>query len=203
MWYQVTRDLSNPKMRTAVDRLFGHEDWRDEPFMNLIGHEREKAFIRYFCSQVGAEHSLRFAVRFSPEDRVRGGAHRTKFYLIHISSHPMAALLMKEVMFSASDNPAELQFSGREAVGQLSMFSNEPDLDTLETALVEQFAGRAVSFDGVRLETLDLPFVEKHYRQVVRSLEASRRVSVDRIDSKRSGLKGRDLVHFIGASRLL
>jgi three-Cys-motif partner protein len=170
MWFQISRNLNNPKMQDHIDRLFGHSTWRDLPLNSLSVNERERTFVQYFCDQVGSTYDLRFAVKYSPEDKIPGREHRTKFYLLHFSKHPSAALKMKEVMFLASDNPAELQFSGREAVGQLSMFTNEPDLDALEAALVEQFAGRAISFDDVRLETLDLPFIEKHYRQVIKSL---------------------------------
>ena len=36
MWFQVNRDLYNPTVQARVDRLFGHSDWRRQPFMASV-----------------------------------------------------------------------------------------------------------------------------------------------------------------------
>jgi three-Cys-motif partner protein len=197
MWYRINMDLNNPKVRDNVDRLFNSIEWRAQEFMRLEGWARERTFVDYFVKQVVATYSLRFPVRFSPEDRRPGGEKLTKFYLLHFSNHPKAALLMKDVMWRASDSVAELQFAGRTGdARQLRLIDVEPDLQGLADTLSQLFRGRSLEFDRIRVETLDLPFVEKHYRAVLKDLEGQNKVEIERVESKRSGLKGRDIVRF-------
>ena len=201
MWYRINMDLSNPKVQPNVDKLFGHNMWRTQQFVNLHGIDREQAFVTYFVSQVGAKFNLKFAVRFSPEDKVPGGERRTKFYLLHFSGHSKAALLMKEVMWRLSDDVTELQFSGRGGNQQLRLIESVPDLEQLRCNLIARFDRQSATFDTIRLETLDWPFVEKHYRKVLKELEQNGVVTIRRMDSKERGLRGRDVICFPGAPR--
>ena len=191
MWYRINMDLSNPAVQANVDRLFGDQDWRRQPFMGQKGVARENGFLDYFVSKVGAKYILPFRIGYDPEDKVRG--ERTKYYLLHASNHPSAVLLMKEVMWPLGDEEGMFDFSGE---SQGVLISRTPQANELREILLREFAGKGLPFDDIRERTWKLPFVEKHYRDVIKGLRAEGIVTVTPVTSKRSGLRGRDLVRF-------
>jgi hypothetical protein len=189
MWYRINMDLGNPSVHHLVDKLFGDGSWRSQQFVNEKGEAREDHFLEFFCSQLNAKFVLPFGIGFDPEDGVRG--HRTKYYLLHVSNHSKAVLLMKEVMWPLGDEDGTFDFSG-EMQGVL--ISKTPKQEELEEILLREFSGETAAFDDIREEAWKLPFIEKHYRSVLRALEGRGKVTVKRIISKKTGLSGRDLI---------
>lgn len=196
MWFRLNMDLNNPKAKARIDRLFGHSQWQQQNFMSLKGRAREHDFIEYFVKEIGASYNLRFLVHFSPEDRVKGGSKRTKFYLVHFSNHPKAALLMKHIMWNFSDEAEELEFSGRGEERQLKLFGSEPDLEQLRGDLLNRYAGTELAFERIQIETFDWPFVERDYRETIKQLEKEGLVVIKRVKSKKTGLADSDIVVF-------
>lgn len=191
MWYRINMDLSNPSVQKNVDRLFGHQDWRQQVFLKASGYTRESRFLHYFCSQLKARYLLPFRIGYDPEDKVKG--ERTKYYILHASNHPNAALLMKEVMWPLGDEDGTFDFS---AESQGVLISRTPKTEELRTILLRAFPGTEISFDQIRVSTWRLPFIEKHYREVLQACRADGTVTVTPITSKMKGLKGQDLVRF-------
>lgn len=195
MWYQINRDLTNPKATATIDRMFGQSDWREQPFVGLSGREREEQFLQYFCAQIGAEYAKRFRILFSPEDRIKGGEKRTKYYLIHFCNHFKAASLMKSIMWGVGEEEGTFDFA---AARQGALFSRSPCVENLREALKSKYAGtgRSLTFLDLQKETFDLPFIEKHYREAVRILERDGLLSVKRVQSKMRGIAGGDIIVF-------
>ncbi len=196
MWFRLNMHLNNPSVQTNVDQLFGHSEWCSQEFMSLQGRARERSFVSYFISQVGSEYCLQFPVPFSPEDRVPGGDKRTKYYLLHFSNHPRAALLMKRVMWTAKADVEDLQFAAYGGARQLKLMDTAPNPETLSGDLLVHFQGETLTFEDIQVQTLDWPFVEQHYREALKRLEAAGRARIVRVESKQRGLKGRDRVVF-------
>jgi three-Cys-motif partner protein len=190
MWFRINMDLSNPSVQPHLDELFGDDDWRRRPFIGMHGIEREKAFLEYFKSRLECEFVLPFKVRYDVED-IRGGS-RTKYYLLHASNHVKAVLLMKEVMWPLGDQEGTFDYSGE---SQGVLISSTPTAEELESILLREFKGQELGFDELRERTWMLPFVEKHYREVLRRLEG-KDINVQRITSKRTGISGRDRIVF-------
>jgi three-Cys-motif partner protein len=191
MWYRINMDLNNPSVQENVDRLFGNREWREQPFMTEKGLHRENGFLDYFIQRLAAKYVIPFRIGYDPEDRVRG--ERTKYYLLHASNHISAALLMKEVMWPLGDEDGTFDFS---AESQGVLISRTPQVHELRQILLRDFGGKRLSFDEIRSLTWKLPFVEKHYREVLQQCRAEGIVEVTPITSKKSGLNGRDLVRF-------
>lgn len=191
MWYRINMDLGNIAAHHLLDKLFGDSSWRAQPFMAESGQPREQHFLDFFSSRLNGKFVLPFRIGFDPEDRIHG--HRTKYYLLHVSNHSKAVSLMKDVMWPLGDQDGTFDFSG-EAQGVL--ISKTPRQQELQQIILSQFSGQALAFDDIREKTWKLPFVEKHYRSVIKRLESEGRVSVVRITSKKTGLKGQDLVKF-------
>lgn len=191
MWFRINMDLSNPSMRQNLDELFGDDDWCKQPFMTLRSLKREKGFLGYFTSRLACRFVLPFKVRYDVEDSQAGS--RTKYYLLHASNHVKAVLLMKEVMWPLGDEEGTFDYSGE---SQGVLISRTPAREELEFILLRDFKGREIAFDELREPTWMLPFVEKHYREVVRRLEGTK-VSIKRITSRRTGIRGRDRIRFL------
>jgi len=191
MWYRINMDLGKPSVHHLLDNLFGDDSWRVQQFMTESGKQREDHFLKFFSSRLHADFVLPFRIGFDPEDKIRG--HRTKYYLLHVSNHPKAALLMKDVMWPLGDQDGTFDFSG-EAQGVL--ISKTPNESELKDILLRRFSGQKAAFGDILEMTWNLPFIEKHYRSVIKEMESKGIVAVTRITSKRSGLKGQDLVEF-------
>jgi len=192
MWYRINMDLGNSAaVQGHVDQLFGHQQWRQMPFMGQSGTSREESFLEYFVSQLRAKYVLRFRIGFDPEDKMKG--ERTKYYLLHASNHSRAALLMKEVMWPLGDEDGTFDFSGE---SQGVLISRTPQILELREILLRIFADREIPFDSIREETWNLPFIERHYREAIQKLRSDGIVTVTPITSKKSGLREKDMVRF-------
>lgn len=191
MWFRINMDLGNPLMVSQVNDLFGDDDWKRQPFMQLHGLEREQSFLSFFRSRLDAKYMLRFTIRYDVEDRRGGG--RTKYWLLHASNHVKAVLLMKEVMWPLGDEEGTFDYSGE---SQGILISQAPTVQELHSILQNVFAGKELEFDALREETWELPFIEKHYREALRYLEG-KGVVIDRVTSKKTGIKGRDRIRFV------
>mgnify|MGYP003882286929 CR=1 FL=1 len=196
MWYAINMHLDNPKVGPTIDEMFGHAEWMNQKFMKQRRIEREISFVSYFLGQLKAEYKLKFKIRFSPEDKVQGGARRTKYYLVHLANHFKAVLLMKEVMWPLGDELGTFDYS---ATAQQPLFSQTPTVADLKKRLKDKFAGSRLTFEELQKRTWDWPFIEKHYRQAVKELEADGLVQIERKSSKYTGVKDKDLITFEGA----
>jgi len=193
MYYRINMDAGNPKVQHHLDEMFGNDEWRSAAFLKESGWKREQGFLEYFMSKIDAHYKLPFRIRFDVEDEV--ARSRTKYYLIHAANHPKAALLMKEVMVPLGDEEGLFDFSG-EKHGML--FSSSPREEELRAALLREYVGKEVEFDHLREETWDLPFIDKHYRAVVKQLKEEGLVTIRPVTSKTDrGLRGRDRVRFL------
>jgi hypothetical protein len=190
MWYIINRDINNQQAQLQLNLLFGDTSWQTQPFVNMHGAEREKAFLAYFTSQLGAKYVLPFRIRFDIEDSRGGGG--TKYYLLHGSTHVKAVLLMKEVMWPLGDEEGTFDYSGE---SQGILISETPTEGELKEILLSRFAGKEVSFDNLCEQTWELPFIEKYYRAVVKQMEG-KEVTIRRITSKKTGIKGDDRILF-------
>lgn len=195
MWCAINRHLNNPKTVKAITRMFGHDEWRNQTFIQAERYERETQFLDYFLLHLNAEYKLRFRILFSPEDSVPGGEHRTKYYLVHLSNHPKAVLLMKEVMWRLGDEMGTFEFSARP---QLRLFSQTPQVDELIKYLKQEYrgSGRTLTFGELREETWELPFIESYYREAVKQLENEGAVQVVRVKSKKTGISDEEILCF-------
>src|SRR5579859_4013976 len=190
MWFQINRDLNNPKVESRLNELFGHGDWQNQPFMNMHGSEREKAFLDYFKSKLGCSYVREFKIRHDVEDS--HGGDRTKYYLLHASNHVKAALLMKEVMWHLGDEVGTFDFSGE---CQPVLISETPPEHELQELLLHEFSGIEMTFDELRERTWNLPFIEKHYRSVLKAREG-KEITITRVTSKKTGIQKRDRIRF-------
>jgi three-Cys-motif partner protein len=190
MWYMINRDLNNSLVESRLVELFGDHEWKEQSFMNMRGVEREKAFLAYFISQLGATYVLPFRIRYDIEDS-RGG-DRTKYYLLHGSNHVRAALLMKEVMWPLGDEEGTFDYSGE---SQGILISEAPTEQELRNILLAKYKSTEIGFDELLEQTWELPFIPKRYRAVLKGMEGNE-ITIRRITSKKTGIGGADRIRF-------
>jgi len=191
MYYRINMDAGNSVKVHLVDQMFDDNSWRSKSFLNKEAVNREKGFIDYFCSKIDCKYVLPFRVRYGVEDPHPGS--RTKYYLIHASNHPSAALLMKQIMWPLGDEEGIFDYSG---IKMGTLFSRTPQEDELKRFLLKHYLGKTIGFDDLRIETLELPFIEKHYRAVLKDMEKDGAVAIRRVSSKVRGIKERDQITF-------
>jgi len=198
MWYAINRHLNNPLVEKSINRIFGSNAWKHQSFMSKSGFSREQEFLEYFLSRVNAKYKYPFRIRFSPEDKVPGSETRTKYYLVHMSNHSKAVLLMKEVMWPIGEEEGTFDYS---ATRQGVLFPRTPSVGDLCLFLERNYcgSGKVVSFDQLREETWELPFIEKQYRDAVKRLEQEALIKIKRMGPRRKGgIKGKDCIYFKG-----
>jgi hypothetical protein len=196
MWFQINRDINNPAATHILDQMFGHSNWSNQIFCQESGKEREKKFVEYFCSQVHSQYYFQFRIRFDPKDKIRGGSKRTKYYLIHFCNHPRAILLMKNIMWKLGDEEGTFDYS---ASSQEILFSSTPNVDQLIDYLNTYYVGtnKNIEFTELQIETYKLPFIQKHYRVAIKTMESDNKsISVKRIKSKKTGVREGDIICF-------
>lgn len=196
MWYRISMDLGNEERIPLFNYMFGHELWINEKFMVLAGRAREESFLEYFEQQVSAPNHVHFAMPYSPEDRVSAPENRRKYYLVHFSSHPRAATVMKAVMHRAEKNIEQLYGSPKQTDFDFA------DRGTLRVAELSRIlcatfhARQQVTFRELLDRTANLPYFEPEYRQALKQLHDEGKVQIDRRESKRTGLTDGDMIRF-------
>jgi len=72
--------------------------------------------------------------------------------------------------------------------------------EELRASLLREYSGKEIGFDILREETWQWPFIEKHYRAVIKQLKAEGLVTITPITSKTDrGLKQKDRICFLGS----
>ena len=181
----------NPALAEVLDRLFGTTEWRR--FAGMSGIERERAFVDLYRQQLRV-NGANFAIRFRMGD---DEINRTLYYLVHGTKAERGSRIMKDVMIALA-SPGELGYAGARRHQYRPLFNL--NISQLPNYLLQRFAGRNVSFDGVIAQTLEdeetATCREKDYRDALKMLESARRVQIRRITSVRSGLKCQDQIIF-------
>ena len=133
-----------------------------------------------------------FRVHYGPDEKV--SSRRIKYFLIHYSNNFTAFNLMLRIMWKHSETGRPLMVSDNQPL--LFPFK---DVTTLKKRIVAEYvgSGHRESFDGFLERHWKWYFTDSHYRDVLKRLEKEGKVHVTRITSKKTGLKGDDIVQFI------
>lgn len=181
----------NPALAAALDRLFGSGEWRR--FASMSGVERERGFVDLYREQLRA-NGAQFVIKFRMGDDT---ANRTLYYLVYGTKHFKGGMLMKDAMVSLA-SPGELGYAGAKRHQLVPLFDLQ--MNELSNFLLEKFAGRTVTFEDIIAQTLEdigtSTVREKDYRSHLKGLEQDRRVSIKRVSSAKSGLRGQDEITF-------
>jgi three-Cys-motif partner protein len=193
MYYRIIMDMRNPGRTEHCDRLFYPEKCKDiqKDITNIRGSFSSTKMLDYLHQRLGAQYHIPFRVHYGPDENVTSG--RLKYLLVHFSNQFTAFNLMLNIMWKNSDdgNPLTVR-EGRPPLFPLK------DISELESHIIKVYlhTGQKITFENFLSINWQQYFLEKHYRVVLKKLEQKGMITIQRVESKATGLKGRDLLIF-------
>lgn len=189
----MSRDINrfNPlkQEEEALVSLFGNEDWKDE--MSKRGEEGQEAFVNYY-RQCLKDSGIKYVIKFKIAETER---KQSLYYLIHASNDFTAAEKMKETMYYI--NPDYAYHGPDHKKLDKNQMRLEIRTHPLKEQLMKAFQGQSCTFEKIREVTVDTNiFIEKDYRAIIKELEKEGMVEINRVESKKTGIKDRDIISF-------
>lgn len=166
--------------------FFGCDKWKEAK--TKTGLDRESFLIDLYKNNLkqttGAKYV--FAYRLCYPDR-----YQTYYYLIHATNHIAGITLMKDCF--ASINNGRVEYLGKRN-DEISLFDMDYyKQDELENLLKSKYSHKTISFESIWCDIVeDTATLEKELRSTLKEMEAKNIVTINRIESKRTGLKGKD-----------
>jgi spore photoproduct lyase len=192
----IARFMKLPELENTFNELLGTDRWKS---ILSSSQKPEIALIDLYREQL---HDL-LKVKYSWPFRVCMSARvQTLYYLLHVTNNYKGHSIMKGIMYNQSAH-GDFAYLGPEDVAtrsQMRLFDIN-DIGELRKYLLEKFKDQSITYDDIQervCETwyLEPPYIDKHYRQVLKQLEIEFKVKIDRVTSKKRGLSGRDKITF-------
>ncbi|MDR3258868.1 MAG: three-Cys-motif partner protein TcmP [Fusobacteriaceae bacterium] len=173
-----------------LTNFFGSNEWKKARDLN--GKERELFLITLYKQKLkehtGAKYV--FAYRLCYPDR-----SRTYYYLIHATNHIAGITLMKSC-FSFINN-GHVEYLGKRN-NKYSLFDIEGYQNSaLAIELKSEFTGYHMTFDQLWDKIVeDTGYLEKDLRKTLRKMEKKDEIRIERVESKQTGIRGKDIINF-------
>lgn len=195
MYRDIARFLRSDNVEEIFDELFGTTIWRGILKRNLAGLEREHVLRDLYITQLREQAAVRFVFPFRvcmPEKS------QTLYYLIHATNNFKGLFLMKGIMYNQGAEGTFAYLGPGDFIAKHQTILFADDTPSLKKFLVQRFKGETLSYEDIEEKTyLETRFVDKHYREALKELEKEGKLKINRISSKRSGLKGSDRITFL------
>lgn len=189
---RINMGLPNKAVDPHMDALFGSERARElrDRLEPLSSQDRELMIVEELAlalQDTGRRYVLPF--RFRNENGTR-----TSHHLVFVSKHIRGYTLMKDIMARESSkqdqgvpsfeyNPADRRYP--------LLFELSRPLDDLAGLLLDDYAGRCVPMRTLYEEhNVGRPYIERNYRDVLRTLEAQGKITADPPAAKRPKRNG-------------
>jgi len=171
---RISMGLSNPAVEDHMNALFGKRraDELRSKLEGLSPDDRELLIVEELCKALESREK-RFVLPFR---FLNDQSTRTSHHLIFVSKAFKGYEIMKSIMAKESSkrdqgvpsfeyNPADNRFP--------TLFELTAPLDELEGRLLDYFAGKRLTMKNVYTQhNVGRPYVEKNYKDALRSLEA-------------------------------
>lgn len=175
---------------TQLTSFFGSEEWKKARLKT--GTDRESFLVNLYKERLKTTTGAKFVFAYRLCYPTK---NQTYYYLIHATNHIDGINNMKN-SFAAINN-GRVEYLGKKN-NNISLF----DMDffkqeELSCFLKEKFSGKSITFDEL-LENIveDTATIEKDLRATVKAMEQKGAVSIQRISSAKTGLKGKDKITF-------
>jgi len=185
---RISMGLSNPAVEDHMNALFGkpRADALRPKLEGLAPYGRELMIVEELCKALESSGEKRFVLPFR---FLNDQGTRTSHHLIFVSKHFRGYEIMKSIMAKESSrrdqgvpsfeyNPADDRFH--------RLFDLTAPIDELEGGLLDYFAGRRLTMKHIYLEhNVGRPFIEKNYKDALRSLETKGEIRCEPPAAKR------------------
>lgn len=189
----VNRFLGLSNQEGNMNILFGNEKWKQ--LLDFKGKERQIALRDLYIDNLIDSGAAKYVwpFRISEDNRCA-----TLYYLIYATNHFRGLDAMKTIMYNQNEHFAYL--GPDEHVYQMSknqLKFIDFDKENLKTYLLNTYNNVSKTYEQIKEETyMETPCICKHYRAALKELEKEGKVKITRVSSKKTGLKGEDIVHF-------
>lgn len=116
----------------------------DNLYLQLDGNSPEERIdnaVNYYVEKLEKEFRRVKKFGFSAAFPIVSLEGQNKYYLVFAASHPKAAIVANETIYSVERNrPQEMEEYRRKKTGQLALFSSEPDEEELSNFIAEELA---------------------------------------------------------------
>lgn len=192
----VNRFLLHEKLKETFNELFGNDGWKE---IVETKENQEIALIDLYRQNLHEDAKLKYSWSFrvcTPEKQ------QTLYYLIHATNNFKGHSIMKDVMYkqSVEGNFAYLGPTDLSERSQIKLFNVE-NIEDLKKYLLNRFKGCVITYEKIQEEVCnpwneEPPYVNQQYRQALKELEKEQKVLIERISSKKTGLKENDRITF-------
>lgn len=181
MYEPISRFIAVESQHPHMDELFGTDEWREVIRKDLRKEDRESFLRDLYRNQLSncAKYVWPFQLKNPDKDF-------TYYYLFHCTNHHKGIIEMKKVMYQTG-TVGTYSYQGKESL-QRSLFSTEPITDELEDYLLKEFSGKEMAYEKIVVATLDSPFIDKHYKEVLNKLRQGGIIQKRPVTTK--GLRG-------------
>jgi len=184
MYNSVNRFLID-NIESTLNKLFNCEDWKKYKNTTI---NREKEIVKLYRDQLKqiADFVISCRVCF-PTKR------RTYYYLYHLTKHVLGCSVMKSCIAQHCKGRLEYLGSGG---GQMT-FNDIPELriNEIEKYILNKYHETKKEYIQLIRENIDnTSFLESEIKKALKSLEKENKICIKRIESKKTGLTGKDII---------
>lgn len=186
----VNRFIDSSHHKRSIEELYGIEDVNSELTDHYSALHRDQALLKLYRSRLHDDASVKFTIPFkvNADEKLQ-----TTYYLIHCTHHPLGCETMKEIMYKAGTK-GRFGYLGP-AEGQLTL--NQFDNNGLKELLLNKFAGKSISYQQLRYETLmDTEAIKANYRTAIQELEKDGRIEIEGKGPK-GGIRDGAIIRFL------
>lgn len=186
MYNSVNRFLID-NIELTLNKLFNCEDWKK--YKNKTTN-REKEIVKLYRDQLKqiAEFVIYCRICFPTRDR-------TYYYLYHLTKHVLGCSVMKSCIAQHCKGRLEYLGSG----GGQMMFDDIPELkiNGIKKYILNKYHETKKEYIQLIKENIDnTSFLEGEIRKALLDLKKENKILIRRIESKKTGLTGKDIITF-------
>ena len=170
---RINAGLSNPLVRSHMEALFGAGATKlGDTLRNLSPSARESTIVNALVVAL-QKFGHRYVLPFCFKNET---GRRTTHHLIFVTKNFKGYEVMKEIMAKSSSlqeqGVSSFSFSSADSNRQALLFELNRPIDDLKQMLLEDYRGRTIEMGALYKEhSVGRPFLSRHYKEVLRSLE--------------------------------
>lgn len=161
MYEEVNRFLCLGAHAAKYDKLFGTPDWRSVIDISSPETRRQRIHDIYL-------RQLKTAANYVKSFEMRNATNSTDYFLYFASNNLKGLEKMKEAMWKVDGTGSFLFSDHQHALGQPSLFDNQPNMQPLRDAIKKIFQGKKVLIEKLEEWVIaETDFLRVHLRKPV------------------------------------
>ena len=190
MYNDINRFIGKPEQENTMNRLFGCSEWRNA--ISLSSKIRENFIVGLFIKQVKLFSKYAYPYRITFPNK-----QRTYYYLIHLSNNLKGSSIMKSAFCNL--NSGRVEYLGHIGSNLTIFDMTEYKINDIISYFNNDFwSNNSFTYNKIIDLSIDsTPYTESEIKKALKALEASRKIDVTRVTSKKTGMNGEDIICFM------